>query len=150
MAGQWAQARVVSLSPRNMGRMSENLERMSRDPKQLSALLRMTFRLFEIWRLDAHAQAILLGVRSTSTVYRWRKHGVKRLRIETLERIAHFLAIHKRLRLLFYRNPDLGRNWVRTPNKASCFKGKPPIDTMLRGKVSDFKLVQRYLEYAAG
>ena len=135
---------------RSMGLMSERLERISRDPKQIGALLRMTFRLFEIWRLDAHQQAILLGVRSTSTIYRWRKHGAKQLRIETLERIAHLFAIHKRLRLLFYRNPDLGRNWVRTPNKASCFGGKPPIDTMLQGKVSDFELVRRYLEYAAG
>lgn len=141
---------MVSLSLRNMGYMSESLERISRDPKQVGVLLRMTFRLFEIWRLDAHQQAILLGVRSTSTVYRWRKLGVKRLSVDTLERIAHLLAIHKRLRLLFYRNPDLGRNWVRTPNKASCFGGKPPIDTMLRGKVSDFELVRRYLEYAAG
>lgn len=130
--------------------MSERFEQYWRDPKQVTALLRMTFRLFDIWRLGAHQQAILLGVHSTSTVYRWRKHGVKRLRIETLERIAHLLAIHKRLRLLFYRNPDLGRNWVKTPNKASCFKGKPPIDTMLRGKMSDFMLVLRYLEYAAG
>ena len=148
IAGWWFQARVVSLSLRNMGHMSETLERISRDPKQVGALLRMTFRLFEIWRLDAHQQAILLGVRSTSTIYRWRKLGVKRIRIETLERIAHLLAIHKRLRLLFYRNPDLGRNWVRTNNKA--FKGKPPIDTMLQGGMSDLELVRRYLEYAAG
>ncbi len=133
---------------RSMGLMSESLERISRDPKQVGALLKMTFRLFEIWRLDAHQQAILLGVHSTSTIYRWRKYGAKRLRIETLERIAHLLAIHKRLRLLFYRNPDLGRDWVRTNNKA--FKGKPPIDTMLRGRISDLELVRRYLEYAAG
>lgn len=128
--------------------MSERLERISRDPKQVGALLRMTFRLFEIWRLDVHQQAILLGVRSTSTIYRWRKHEAKRLSVDTLERIAHLLAIHKRLRLLFYRNPDLGRNWVRTDNKA--FKGKPPIDAMLRGRISDLKMVRRYLEYAAG
>lgn len=145
-----ALARLVSLSQRNMGSMSENLERISQDPKQVSALLEMIFRLFEIWHLDAHQQAILLGVSSTSTIYRWRKHKVKRLRIETLERVAHLLAIHKLLRLHFNRNPDLGRNWVRTPNKASCFRGKPPIDIMLRGKVSDFELVWRYLEYAAG
>lgn len=141
---------MVSPSLCNISLMDENLERISRDPKQVGALLRMTLRLFVIWRLDAHQQAILLGVRSTSTIYRWRKHGVKRLGIETLERIAHLLTIQKRLRLLFYRNPDLGRAWVRTPNRASCFRGKSPIDTMLRGKLSDFKLVQRYLEYAAG
>ena len=133
---------------RNMGLMSENLERISQDPKQIGALLRMTFRLFEMWRLDVHQQAILLGVRSTSTIYRWRKHGAKQLRIETLERIAHLLAIHKRLRLLFYRNQDLGRNWVRTNNKA--FKGKQPIEAMLKGRRSDLELVRRYLEYAAG
>ena len=133
-----------------MGRMNENLERISRDPKRVSALLEMAFRLFELWGLNVPQQAILLGVRSTSTVYRWRKHGAKRLRIETLERIGHLLAIHKRLRLLFYRNPELGRTWVKSPNRASCFGGKPPIDIMLRGKVSDFELVRNYLEYAAG
>ena len=69
--------------------MSENLKRISRDPPQVSALLNMVFRLMEMWQLDTRQQATLLGVQSTSTVYRWKNHGAKRLREETLERIAH-------------------------------------------------------------
>lgn len=145
-----ALARVVSLLLRNMVLMSESVGQMARDLKQVSALLRMIFRLFEMWDLDTPQQAILLGMRSTSTIYRWRKQGAKRLRTETLERISHLFGIHKRLRLLFYRNPELGRSWVRTPNKAPCFGGSPPIDIMLRGRMSDFELVRRYLEDAAG
>jgi hypothetical protein len=143
-------ARVVSLILRNMVLMSESVAQMAKDPKQVSALLRMTFRLFEMWDLDTPQQAVLLGMRSTSTIYRWRKHGAKRLRAETLERISHLLAVHKRLRLLFYRNPELGISWIRTPNKAPCFGGSPPIDILLRGKMLDFELVRRYLEDAAG
>jgi hypothetical protein len=145
-----ALARVVSLLLRNMVIMSESVAQMARDPKQVSALLRMTFRLFEMWDLDTPQQANLLGMCSTSSIYRWRKRGAKRLRAETLERISLLLAVHKRLRLLFYRNPELGRSWVRTPNKAHCFGGSPPIDIMLRGKMLDLELVRRYLEDAAG
>ncbi len=61
----------------------------------------------------------------------------------------YLLGIQKRLRLLFYRNPDMGKTWVSTPNKASCFGGNPPIVIMLRGKVSDLALVLDYLEQAA-
>ncbi len=129
--------------------MNERLLQMGRDPKQVSSLLRMIFRLFEMWNLDARQRTILLGVRSTSTIYRWRKHGTTRLRIETLERMYYLLGIQKRLRLLFYRNPDMGKTWVSTPNKASCFGGNPPIVIMLRGKVSDLALVLDYLEQAA-
>lgn len=129
--------------------MSENLKRMSRDPQQVSALLRMVFRLMEKWQLDARQQATLLGVRSTSTVYRWRNHGAKRLREETLQRIAHLLAIQKLLRLLFPRNPELREAWVRARNKAARFGGKRPIDIMLRGEIADLLIARSYLEDAA-
>lgn len=123
---------------------------IARDPEQVSALLEMVFRLMQTWKLDTRQQAALLGVRSPSTIYRWKNHGAKRLRIETMERMSHLLGIHKRLRLLFYHNPDLARAWVSTPNKAPCFGGKRPIDIMLKGKVSDLLLVRSYLEAAAG
>lgn len=129
--------------------MNVRLEQLARDPKQVSALLRMIFRLFEMWNLDTRQRSILLGVRSISSIYRWRKYGAKRLRLETLERLYYLFGIHKRLRLLFYRNPDMGKAWVSTPNKASCFGGNPPIVIMLRGKVSDLALVLDYLEQAA-
>lgn len=129
--------------------MNVRLEQLARDPKQVNALLRMIFRIFEMWNLDTRQRSILLGVRSTSTIYRWRKYGAKRLRFGTLERMHYLFGIHKRLRLLFYRNPDMGRAWVRTPNKASCFGGNPPIVIMLRGQVSDLALVLDYLEQAA-
>lgn len=62
-----------------------------------------------MWKLDTKQQAILLGVRSSSTIYRWKTNGAKRLRSETLERIAHLLAIHKLLGMLFPRNKGVGR-----------------------------------------
>jgi len=104
----------------------------------------------QAWRLDTRQQAALLGVRSSSTIYRWKKHGARRLRIDTLERTRHLLGIHKRLCLLFYHNPDLAKAWVSTRNRASCFGGKRPIDIMLKGKISDLLLVRSYLEAAAG
>lgn len=130
--------------------MSQTLKPIARDPVQVSALLRIVFRLMHAWGLDTRQQAALMGVRSSSTIYRWKNRGAKRLRIETLERIHHLLVIHKQLRLLFYHNPGLARAWVSTPNKASCFGGKRPIDIMLRGKISDFELVRGYLEHVVG
>jgi len=130
--------------------MSQALEMIARDPVKVSALLEMVFRLMQAWRLDTRQQAVLMGVRSPSTIYRWKNHGAKRLRLDTLERIHHLLGIHKRLRLLFYRNPDMAKAWVNTRNRASCFGGKRPIEIMLKGKVSDLLLVWSYLEAAAG
>lgn len=130
--------------------MSQALEEIARDPVQVSALLSMVFRLMQAWKLDTRQQAALLGVRSPSTIYRWKNHSSKRLRIDTLERMSHLFGIHKRLRLLFYHNPDLARDWVSTRNKAPCFGGKRPIDIMLKGKVSDLLIVRSYLEAAAG
>jgi len=144
------QARAVSHRASSMCPMSQSSESIARDPVQVSALLRMAFRLMHAWALDTRQQAILLGVRSPSTVYRWKNHGAKRLRIETLERINRLFGIHKRLRLLFHHNPDLARNWVGTPNKAICFGGKRPLDIMLQGTISDLELVRGYLERAAG
>jgi len=123
---------------------------IARDPEQVSALLEMVLRLMQAWKLDTRQQAALLGVRSPSTIYRWKSHGAKRLRVDTLERIRHLLAIHKQLRLLFYHNPDLAKAWVSTRNRASCFGGKRPVEIMLRGSISDFELVRGYLEQAAG
>jgi hypothetical protein len=130
--------------------MRNRLDELSCDSAQVSALLRMVFRLMKRWRLDTRQKAVLLGVRSSSTVYRWKNHGAKRLRIETLERIRHLLGIYKRLRLLFHHNPDLAHGWVGTPNKVPCFGGKRPLDIMPRGNISDIELVRDYLEQAVG
>lgn len=130
--------------------MSERLREMAQEPKQVSSLLRMVFRLMKIWKLDTRQQAILLGVRSASTIYRWKAEGAKRLRLETLERIAHLLAIHKLLRMLFPRNKELAEVWILTRNNAACFSGKRPVDIMLRGTISDLVLARSYLERAAG
>lgn len=144
------EARAVSHRASSMCLMSQILESIARDPVQVSALLRMVFRLMHAWALDTRQQAALLGVSSSSTIYRWKNYGVRRLRVETLERIHLLLDIHKRLRLLFYLNPDLARAWVSTPNKAVCFGGKRPIEIMLRGKISDLELLRDYLVRAAG
>lgn len=123
---------------------------IARDPEQISALLEMVFRLMQAWKLDTRQQAALMGVRSPSTIYRWKNHGAMRIRLDTLERIHHLLGIHKQLRLLFYHNPDMAKAWVSTRNRAPCFGGKRPIDIMLKGKVSDLLIVRSYLEAAAG
>ena len=147
---QWLQARRVSRRAGSMGSMSDDLRAIARDLKQVSALLKIVFRLMELWKLDTRQQTTLLGVRSVSTIYRWKNHGTKRLRLETLERMAHLLAIHKLLRLFFPRNRDMAYNWIWTRNKAACFGGKRPIDIMLRGKMSDLFLVRDYRDHAAG
>lgn len=144
------EARAVSYRTSSMCPMSQALELIARDPVKVSALLEMVFRLMQAWRLDTRQQAILMGVRSPSTIYRWKNHGAKRLRLDTLERIHHLLGIHKRLRLLFYHNHDLAKAWVSTRNKAPCFGGERPIDIMLRGRITDLELVLGYLEQAAG
>ena len=119
-------------------------------PKDLSGpALRSFFRIADLWALPVEEQLILLGLRSRSTYFKWKKDPAVQLPKDTLERISYLLGIYKALQILL---PDehAADTWVRQPNRAPLFGGKSALSRMLSGHVSDLYVVRKYLDAQRG
>ena len=116
------------------------------DRKNLSGpALRTFFRIAEIWGISVKEQMILLGVAARSTFFKWKKTPTVVLPKDTLERISYIVGIYKALQILL---PDerAADEWVRRPNSAPLFGGRPALERMLSGQVADLFVVRRYLD----
>ena len=91
----------------------------------------------------------LLGVGAKSTFYKWKKDAEVALPKDTLERISYVLGIYKALQILL---PDAKASdeWVKRPNTAAPFGGKPALARMLSGNVADLYVVRQYLDAQRG
>ena len=132
------------------------------------------FRIAELWDLSVEEQMRLLDMTDSTTFYKWKKSSntvpprdtprsalfpTERvfatnrweeypntiLPRDTLERISYIIGIYKALQILL---PDekAADEWVKRPNKAPLFKGKPALHRMLSGKVADLSVVRQYLD----
>ncbi len=111
--------------------------------------LRAFARIAELWQLSVAEQMRLLGVRSRSTWFKWRKDPEVDLPPDTLERLSYLLGIYKALQLLF-KEPQAADAWLRRPNDAPLFGGRSALERMLSGQVSDLFLVRQYLDAERG
>lgn len=113
---------------------------------QLSApAVRAFFAIAHEWNLTTDEQLRLLGLRSPATLRRWRLAGVKALPRDRLERISCLVGIYRALHSLL---PVASRAnaWIRQPNNAPLFGGRPALHRMCAGNVDDLHLVRRYLD----
>ena len=62
-------------------------------------------------------------------------------------RLSNLMGIHKALRLIFTDN-ERAHVWVRRPN--AIFGGRPALDVMLDGELTDLMRVRRYLDAERG
>lgn len=120
-------------------------------PEEMSAAgLRAFGRIAAAWGLSVDEQLRLLGDPPRSTFFAWRKAPEKaRLSRDTLERLSNILGIYQALQILLPQ-PAVADAWVRQPNGAAPFGGRPALERMLAGNVSDLNLVRRYLDAARG
>lgn len=88
--------------------------------------LRAFARIAELWQLSVAEQMRLLGVRSRSTWFKWRKDPAVDLPPDTLERLSYLLGIYKALQLLF-KEPQAADAWLRRPNDAPLFGGRSAL-----------------------
>ena len=119
-------------------------------PKNLSGpALRSFFRIAELWNLNVEEQLTLLGLRSRSTYFKWKKDAKVQLPKDTIERISYILGIYKALQILI---PDeqAADAWIRQPNTAVLFGGQSALSRMLSGHVSDLYVVRKYLDAQRG
>ena len=123
-----------------------NAAKAQAEPDRLSApALRTFFRIADEWELSSDEARTLLGSPPRSTFFLWKKTGHGQLGRDTLERVSYILGIYKALQILL---PDAAAAdaWVRKPNAAPIFGGKPALERMLSGNVADLYVVRQYLD----
>jgi hypothetical protein len=115
-------------------------------PERLSGpALRTFFRIADAWQLTSEEARTLLGSPPRSTYFHWKKAGYGQLGRDALERVSYILGIYKALQILL---PDAAAAdaWVRKPNAAPVFGGRPALQRMLSGNVADLYVVRQYLD----
>ncbi|HWH83978.1 MAG TPA: MbcA/ParS/Xre antitoxin family protein [Burkholderiaceae bacterium] len=118
-------------------------------PAAAQAALRTFWRIAEAWRLDAAEQGTLLGVGRT-TLYQWKKGLVgAALDRHVLERLSYLFGIYAALQILLPVAAEADA-WVRKPNAAPLFGGRPALERMLGGQVADLFVVRQYLDAQRG
>ena len=110
--------------------------------------LRTFFRIADAWGLSLNEQRAALGNVAKQTLYNWRDHPASaRLSDDQLDRLSYILGIYKALHIIFTR-PEQADSWIRRPNDAPPFGGKPAAATLFSGKMEDLMRVRRYLDAA--
>lgn len=116
--------------------------------KSTTVGLRAFFKIARDWELSSEQQIKLLGLPDT-TFYNLKKKlaggNGPTISKDTLERISYVLGIYKNLQLLL-ADQESANTWVRRPNNAPLFGGKPAIDRMTIGNVADLYVVRQYLD----
>jgi Protein of unknown function (DUF2384) len=130
---------VAGTAPLSPARAATDLERLA------GPALRTFFRIAEAWQLSTDEARALLGDPPRSTFFAWKKAGGGPLPRDTLERISYVLGIYKALQILL-PEPAAADAWVRKPNSAPLFAGKPALERMLSGNVADLYVVRQYLD----
>lgn len=120
-------------------------------PEARKKLAMMLMKLFEHWELDQRSQLNLLGLseESRSALHKYRKgeSALPKSR-DMLDRVGYLLAIHKALRILYPKNPDIRYSWVNRHNKA--FDNFTPLEVMQTQGVLGTARVARYLDFIRG
>lgn len=118
------------------------------DRKDLTGpALRTFFRIADVWELKEQEQMRLLGLDSRSTFQSWKRGAVAAIPKDALERISYIMGIYKGLQILL---PKTANEWVRKPNKASIFGGRPAVERMTSGNVADLYVVRQYIDAQRG
>jgi hypothetical protein len=114
-------------------------------PSAHGPALRTYFRIAEAWKLSNDEARKLLGDPPRSTYFLWKKGVASQLDRDTLERVSYVLGIYKALQILL-PDAEAADAWVRKPNAAPLFGGKPALHRMLSGNVADLYVVRQYLD----
>jgi len=115
-----------------------------------AAGLRAFFNIARDWALSADEQIILLGSPGRSTFFKWKSAPESaRLGRDTLERLSLILGIYKALQILL-PEPKAADTWIRRPNAAPPFGGRPALGRLLAGNISDLVAVRQYLDAMRG
>lgn len=105
-------------------------------------LFRIFHRICDKWELTEKEQLGLLNMKNSSLLNRF-KCGKMVPPEDIFRRIGYLLNIYQALHVLLGDSYDTDK-WIRRPNSAPIFNGKPAIKLMLSGE-SGIKYVRDYL-----
>lgn len=113
-------------------------------------LARAVTRLFELWKLVAADQLMLLGLNESNRIalQRYAKGEALAANGDLLDRVGHLLGIHKALKLLYPHNPEIVAGWMSSPN--TLFDGATPIDVVRRFRFPGLLMVRGTLDRMRG
>lgn len=115
--------------------------------------LRTFLAIADLWGLTEQERRLVLGLPARSTYHHWaktaREHGAFTLDVDVLLRISAVLGIHGALQVLHTDERD-GVAWLRRPNRATVFGGKPPLALVTSGTQDGLLTVRRFLDAARG
>ncbi|MDQ6676518.1 MAG: MbcA/ParS/Xre antitoxin family protein [Acidobacteriota bacterium] len=119
-------------------------ERERLSPSALKAFFNMAGR----WNIrDEDARALLGGV-SNGPYYTWKKQPERLLDADVLTRISYLIGIFKALNIIY--GEKLADEWIQLPNSNRIFRGRTPLDYMMRGGVPAMQIVRRLLDARRG
>lgn len=83
-------------------------------------LAKAVTRLFQMWQLGSADQLMLLGLNESNRIalQRYARGEALAANRDLLERVGHLLGIHKALKLLYPKNPEIVAGWMASPNTA--------------------------------
>ena len=111
-----------------------------------AAGLRAFFKISNRWKLTTDEQRVVLGGVSQQTLCNWKAAPADvRLTSDQLDRVSYLLGIYKALHILF-QEPEQADSWIRRPNDAPPFCGKPAADLIFGDYIEDLARVRRYLD----
>lgn len=118
---------------------------------RLSAVAAKTFaNIASAWKLTLAEQCAAMGNVSKQTIYNWRQHPERaRLSDDQLDRVSYLIGIYKALHIVFTR-PEQADGWIRRPNSAAPFGGKPAAELLFSGRMDGLIAVRRYLDGVRG
>lgn len=102
--------------------------------------IRAFLRIAQLWGLTAAQEQALLDV-DAETMNQPRQDQDVTLDPNQLERISHILGIYGSLQIIL---PSSADEWVRKPNSAPMFGGRPALEVMLQG-LAELRSVRVYL-----
>ena len=114
--------------------------------EEAQAMFRACLNLFRLWQITDADASILLDL-SPRSFARWKTGAAGRIGRDQKARLSNLIGIHKALRLIF-RESDRAYTWLRAPN--TVFGGRPALDIMLSGDLTDLMRVRRYLDTERG
>lgn len=108
-------------------------------------------RLFNLWGISQESQCSLLGInlssRNTLNLMGEGVIGIPAGR-DSRDRVGNLLSIHKALRLLYPKNPELLSGWITRRNKK--FDGRTPLEVMIEDGYLGVVKVSHYLNMCLG
>lgn len=120
----------------------------SRDERVV--LARAVTRLFELWKLNAADQLMLLGLNESNRIalQRYARGEALAANRDLLERVGLLLGIHKALKLLYPHNPEIASAWMSAPN--TKFDNAAPVDIVRRFGFAGLLMVRGTLDRMRG